>query len=166
MQAARSSMLRSVSTVMKTHNQGKLVSNITKKYMSTKSLQDTLEEIVPVKQQDMMQLKKEYGNASLGNVTVEQAIGGARSVKCMIWETSLLDAEEGIRFRGFSIPELQQKLPSFKGPAGEGEPTPEGLCWLMLTGEIPTKEQADSLTAELHKRSGIPAHVEAMLRAD
>ena len=165
MQAARSSMLRSVSSVMKTHNQGKLVSNITKKYMSTKSLQDTLEEIVPVKQQDMMQLKKEYGNASLGNVTVEQAIGGARSVKCMIWETSLLDAEEGIRFRGFSIPELQQKLPSYKGPAGEGEPTPEGLCWLMLTGEIPTKEQADSLTAELHKRSGIPAHVEAMLRA-
>jgi citrate synthase len=25
----------------------------------------------------------------------------------MLWETSLLDAEEGIRFRGFSIPELQ-----------------------------------------------------------
>jgi hypothetical protein len=25
----------------------------------------------------------------------------------MLWETSLLDAEEGIRFRGYSIPELQ-----------------------------------------------------------
>ena len=25
----------------------------------------------------------------------------------MLWETSLLDPEEGIRFRGFSIPELQ-----------------------------------------------------------
>lgn len=25
----------------------------------------------------------------------------------MLWETSLLDAEEGIRFRGHNIPELQ-----------------------------------------------------------
>jgi hypothetical protein len=25
----------------------------------------------------------------------------------MLWETSLLDAEEGIRFRGYNIPELQ-----------------------------------------------------------
>lgn len=25
----------------------------------------------------------------------------------MLWETSLLDPEEGIRFRGYSIPELQ-----------------------------------------------------------
>jgi hypothetical protein len=25
----------------------------------------------------------------------------------LLWETSLLDAEEGIRFRGYSIPELQ-----------------------------------------------------------
>ena len=25
----------------------------------------------------------------------------------MLWDTSLLDPEEGIRFRGFSIPELQ-----------------------------------------------------------
>ena len=29
----------------------------------------------------------------------------------MVWETSLLDPEEGIRFRGHSIPELQEKLP-------------------------------------------------------
>lgn len=28
-------------------------------------------------------------------------------VQGMLWETSLLDPEEGIRFRGFSIPELQ-----------------------------------------------------------
>ena len=25
----------------------------------------------------------------------------------LLWETSLLDPEEGIRFRGYSIPELQ-----------------------------------------------------------
>ena len=39
----------------------------------------------------------------------------------MYYETSLLDAQEGIRFRGYSIPELQEKLPTFKGPAGQGK---------------------------------------------
>jgi citrate synthase len=30
-----------------------------------------------------------------------------RSLQGLLWETSLLDADEGIRFRGYSIPELQ-----------------------------------------------------------
>jgi citrate synthase len=110
----------------------------------------------------MKELMAEYGSKSLGEVTVSQAVGGARGVKCMIWETSLLDAEEGIRFRGHSIPELQQKLPA---AVEGGEPTPEGLMWLLLTGDLPTKEQADALTAELHKRSEIPAEVEASIAA-
>lgn len=41
----------------------------------------------------------------------------------MITETSLLDPEEGIRFRGYTIPECQKNLPS--APGGE-EPLPEG----------------------------------------
>ena len=45
---------------------------------------------------------------SIGEVTIDQCIGGARGVKCMLWETSNLDAEEGIRFRGLTIPECQQ----------------------------------------------------------
>ena len=44
----------------------------------------------------------------IGKVTIDQLIGGARGVKCMLWETSNLDAEEGIRFRGLTIPECQQ----------------------------------------------------------
>lgn len=51
----------------------------------------------------------------------------------MLWETSLLDAEEGIRFRGHSIPELQAVLP---GAQPGGEPLPEGLLWLLMTGEV------------------------------
>lgn len=54
-------------------------------------------------------------------------------VQGMLWETSLLDAEEGIRFRGYSIPELQATLP---GAQPGGEPLPEGLLWLLLTGEV------------------------------
>lgn len=51
----------------------------------------------------------------------------------VLWETSLLDPDEGIRFRGYSIPELQQMLP---GAKPGGEPLPEGLLWLLLTGDV------------------------------
>ena len=43
-----------------------------------------------------------------------QAYGGMRSVKSMVYETSLLDPVEGIRFRGLTIPECQEKLPKAK----------------------------------------------------
>nr|PNR43536.1 hypothetical protein PHYPA_015917 [Physcomitrium patens] len=62
-----------------------------------------------------------------------QAIGGMRGIKGMLWETSLLDPDEDIRFRGMSIPECQKKLPEVK-PGGK--PLPEGFLWLLVTGEI------------------------------
>lgn len=40
---------------------------------------------------------------------------------------------QGIRFRGLSIPECQKVLPAAK-PGGE--PLPEGLLWLLLTGKV------------------------------
>lgn len=131
---------------------------------STSGLKERLEELIPAQQEKFKMIKKEYGDKSLGTVTVDQAIGGARSVKCMIWETSLLDAEEGIRFRGMTIPELQEALPPASGVAGD-EPGPEALLWLLLTGEVPTAEQAAGVTKELHERAKLPAHIEPMIRA-
>jgi len=124
-------------------------------------LKEILAAQIPGKQAELKELKTKYGGVSLGEVTVDQCIGGGRGVKMMLWETSLLDAEEGIRFRGHSIPELQETLPAaIEG----GEPQPEGLLWLLLTGDVPTKSQVDSLTAELHSRAKLPAHVEPMIR--
>lgn len=34
--------------------------------------------------------------------------GGMRGIRGLVTETSLLDPEEGIRFRGYSIPECQE----------------------------------------------------------
>jgi len=127
---------------------------------------DRMEALIPQEQKRWQAIKKTHGSKSLGEVTVDQAIGGARGVKCMIWETSLLDAEEGIRFRGYTIPELQSLLPDYKGGNSDAyEPLPEGLLWLLLTGEIPTATQVSGLTAELHSRAKLPDHVEPMLRA-
>jgi citrate synthase len=118
-----------------------------KRFKATKSLHDTLKGQIPAKQEALKQLKNKYGDRVLGEVTVEQCIGGGRDVKSIFYETSLLDAQEGIRFRGYSIPELQEKLPTFKGPAGHGEPIPEALIWLLLTSEIPSVHQTRQLTA-------------------
>ena len=75
---------------------------------SASTLKETLESQVPSKQLALARLKKEHGSKVIGNVTIDQLIGGARGVKCMLWETSNLDPEEGIRFRGLTIPECQQ----------------------------------------------------------
>lgn len=135
------------------------------RYLSAKSLQEVLRDQIPAKQAELKKLKAEHGNKVLGEVTVDQAIGGGRDVMSLYYETSLLDAQEGIRFRGYSIPELQEKLPSFAGPADKGEPLPEALMWLLLTSEIPSVEQTRSLTEELRKRSVLPAHVETLIRS-
>lgn len=47
-------------------------------------------------------------------------------MKGMVTETSVLDPEEGIRFRGYSIPECQKLLP--KAVGGE-EPIPEAIWY-------------------------------------
>ena len=66
-----------------------------------------------------------------------------RGILGLVTETSVLDPEEGIRFRGYSIPECQELLPRAEGGM---EPLPEGLFWLLMTGQIPTKEQVKHLS--------------------
>ena len=57
-------------------------------------------------------------------------------MKGLVTETSVLDADEGIRFRGYTIPECQELLP--KAPGGQ-EPLPEGLFWLLVLFFITVK---------------------------
>jgi len=105
---------------------------------------------------------KESGGLKVDEVTLKQVFGGMRGVKSMIWETSQLDPVEGIRFRGYSIPELKEKLPKV---AGGNEPLPEGLFWLMLVGEIPTDSEVAWLSKQWKQRSNVPKHVFTVLDA-
>ncbi len=111
---------------------------------------------------EMRAFLKEHGNTQADKVTINQVFGGMRGVKSMIWETSQLDSVDGIRFRGFSIPQLREKLPHIEGGK---EPLPEGLFWLMLTGELPTKKQVDWLSDEWERRRQIPKHTFEVLDA-
>lgn len=78
----------------------------------------------------------------------------------MVWEGSVLDANEGIRFHGKTIAECQQLLP--KGTSGT-EMLPEAMFWLLLTGEIPSTTQVRAFSRELAEKSCIPKHVEQLL---
>ncbi len=105
---------------------------------------------------EVKELLKEHGKQKVDEVVLDQVYGGMRNITCMVWEPSLLDSEEGIRFRGYAIPELQEKLP--RAPKGK-EPLPEGLFWLMLVGEVPSKEQVKWLTENWVRRANVPEHV-------
>ncbi|KAL9424493.1 hypothetical protein AB3S75_036379 [Citrus x aurantiifolia] len=119
-------------------------------------LHSQLKEMIPEQQERLKKVKSELGKAQLGNITVDMVIGGMRGMTGLLWETSLLDPDEGIRFRGLSIPECQKLLPAAKP---DGEPLPEGLLWLLLTGKVPSKEQVDGLSKELRDRATVPDYV-------
>lgn len=127
---------------------------------SSNNLLETLHAIIPAEQKRVGEFRKTHGNVKLGEYTIDQAYGGMRGIKGLVTETSVLDPEEGIRFRGYSIPECQKLLPKAKGG---NEPLPEGLFWLLATGKIPTKEQVDWISKEWNNRAHIPQHVVTML---
>ena len=119
----------------------------------------------------MKKLRAEYGNRSLGQVTIDMVYGGMRGIKGtfflvlqtdlgLVWEGSVLDADEGIRFRGKTIPECQAELP--KAPGGS-EPLPEGLFWLLLTNKVPSEQQVRDLSAEWAARADLPKFVEELI---
>ncbi len=105
---------------------------------------------------EIKELIKTHGNKKIGEVTLSQIYQGMRGMTGLVTETSLLDAQEGIRFRGYTIPELQEKLP--KAPGGS-EPLPEGLFHLMLLGELPNEDDVNHITATWQRRSHVPTHV-------
>ncbi len=107
-----------------------------------------------------MKLIKEYGDVKIGDVTIAQALGGMRGVKCLVTDISYLDPFEGIRFRGYTIPEVLAKLPK---PPGAEIPYVEGFLYLLLTGEIPKAKDVLDVEHELVKRRNVPDYVYKVL---
>ncbi len=107
-------------------------------------------------------LLKEHGSKVIGEVQLSQIYQGMRGITGLVSETSLLDAQDGIRFRGYSIPELRKLLPKFQGGH---EPMPEGLFYLMLVGELPNEEDVAHVTSVWQRRSHVPTHVFATIDA-
>lgn len=111
---------------------------------------------------EIKELLKEHGNKKIGEVTLSQIYQGMRGITGLVSETSLLDAQDGIRFRGYSIPELREKLPKAEGGT---EPLPEGLFYLMLVGQLPSDDDVHHLSSVWQRRSHVPNHVFATIEA-
>ncbi len=125
-------------------------------------LKDKLFEKIQAHRPRTTRLVKEYGDVHLSDVTIGQAIGGMRGVKCLVTDISYLDPMEGIRFRGYTIPEVLEKLPK----VSNGEmPYVEGHFYLLLTGDIPTKNEVEEVAEEFKKRQHVPQYVFDVLRA-
>lgn len=99
---------------------------------------------------------KENGDKIISQVSISALYSGMKGVTGLITETSKLDPNEGIRFRGYSIPELRDALP--KAPGGT-EPLPEGIFYLMLMGELPSEEDVHNVSNHWARRSIVPKHV-------
>ncbi len=126
------------------------------------NLKDKIAVQVPAWRERVSKLVKEHGNVKVDEVNIGQVYGGMRDIKSMVTDISYVDPQEGIRLRGFSIPEILEKLPK---PAGTEMPPAGGLYYLLLIGEIPSLDDALAVEEEWKKRAGIPQYVTNVLKA-
>ncbi|HSO26512.1 MAG TPA: citrate (Si)-synthase, partial [Anaerolineales bacterium] len=125
-------------------------------------IKERLEAKIPVWRERIRNLVTEKGDTKVGDVTVAQIYGGMRGVRCLVTDISSVDANEGIRLRGYSIPELLVQLP--KRP-GQKTPLVGGLYYLLLIGDIPTLEEALAVEDEWKQRVEVPTYVHDVLKA-
>ena len=107
-------------------------------------------------------LVKEHGDVVADQVTVKQIYGGMRGVKALVTDISYVDPNEGIRFRGHKIPELLEILPTADGSKF---PLAGGVYYLLLIGDIPTKEEAMTVESAWKERNNVPTYVYDVLNA-
>ncbi len=126
------------------------------------ALKDTLKQKIEAHRPRTTKLTKEFGKVVIDQVTIDQCIGGARDVRCLVTDISYLDPQEGIRFRGKTIPETFAALP--KAP-GSTYPTVESFWYFLLTGDVPTQAQVDEVLVEWKVRQVVPQYVFDAIRA-
>lgn len=127
-----------------------------------KGLKEKLYEKIEEHRPRIKRLLKEHGETVVNEVTVQQIIGGMRGIKSLISDISYLDPYEGIRYRGYTLPEVIEKLPR---PRGSEMPCVEGLFYLLLTGEIPTESEVEEVIYDGVNRRQLPKYVYEVIDA-
>ena len=125
-------------------------------------LKDKLYEKIQEWRPRTQRLLEEYSDVVIDKVTIGKALGGMRGLKSLVTDISYLDPEEGIRYRGHTLPDLFKKLPK---PKGAEMPYVEGVLYLLLTGDIPTESEVGNVLDELNKRRILPRYVYEMIDA-
>jgi citrate synthase len=125
-------------------------------------LNEKISQQLPAWRERVSKLVKNSGNVKIDEVTIGQVYGGMRNVKALVSDISYVDPVEGIRLRGYTIPELVEKLP--RRPGTE-MPLVGGLYYLLLVGEVPNLDQACAVESEWRARAEVPGYVHKIMRA-
>ena len=125
-------------------------------------LKEKIAEQLPAWRERYKALAKEHAEVVVDKVTVGQVVGGMRDIKSLVTDISFVDPAEGIRFRGKSIPEVLKQLPKARG---NKIPLVGGLYYLLMIGEVPTREQAMLVEAEWAARAEVSDHVYKMIKS-
>lgn len=125
-------------------------------------IKDRIRKNLPAWRERTSALVRDHGAFQIADVTVEQIFGGIRGVPIQVSDISYVDPNEGIRLRGYTIPEVLKLLPK---PEHADYPLLGGLYYLLMTGEIPTQEEAEDVEIEWKVRSNLPGHVFQVLRS-
>ena len=129
---------------------------------SALTLKEALENVIPKKRDAVKKLKACYGSTFVGPITISSVLGGMRGNQSMFWQGTSLDPEHGIKFQGLTIEECQNRLPN-TGIDGDNF-LPESMLWLLMTGGVPTFQQAASFRKELAIRGRkLPHYTEKVL---
>lgn len=129
-----------------------------------KGLKATLKALIPARRDELVNLKKNYGDVRVDEITVGSIIGGMRGNKSMFWDGTTLDPQEGIKFRGKTIQECQNLLPGDPREKGKSEFLPESMLWFLMTGQVPTVQQTGGLVRELAQRGkNLPVYTERIM---
>ena len=119
------------------------------------ALKDTLKQKIEEHRPRITKLTKEFGKIKIDEVTIDQCIGGARDIRSLVTDISYLDPQEGIRFRGKTIPETFEALPK---AAGSKYPTVESFWYFLLTGDVPSQAQVSEVVTEWKTRQVVPKY--------
>jgi len=120
------------------------------------TLKEKLFNKIQPKRDEVKDLVKKHGDTKVGEIKLRQLYSGMRGMLSMITETSKLDPQDGIKFRGYSLDELLELLPKSKN--GE-QALPEGIFYLMLIGDLPSKEDVNMISEEWKERAKVPDNV-------
>jgi citrate synthase len=115
-------------------------------------ISEKLSKKIDVWRQEARELLSKGGSRVLSEVTVAQAYGGMRGVRALICDTSRVPQDEGLIVRGMHLSKLVDK-------------TPEEIYFLLLTGDLPAKDELYSFSNDLKSRKQVPGYVWDLLKA-
>ena len=116
------------------------------------TLQETLANKIPVWREEIANVKKQYGDKVVSQVTLNQAYGGMRGVKGMVCDTSVVEPDKGLIIRGHPLLEIKHLWP-------------EEIFFLLLPGEMPDAKAKAAFQQDLDKRAQVPEYVWDVLQA-